>query len=172
MGILKGLLKRLRWEKRIDDHTTMQPSGRDTFDYIEDGGYCMEVYVELMRRGKPDRVFSLNSVKSWKPPHEHEAISHERRSQIIAKVCQYLENNSVSYAVQGSDGDEALLEQLASTGIPVLPIMSLQQRKDQFDAMILDTLRTGNARIVIHGREISSPEEYLAIPDRHDGFVI
>jgi hypothetical protein len=67
---------------------------------------------------------------------------------------------------------EGIPGQLAKDGIPVIIERdSLQQRKDQFDAMILPDLRSGGATIMINGKEVSSPEEYLAIANRHEGYV-
>ena len=62
--------------------------------------------------------------------------------------------------------------QMTANGIRVeLEHDNIQKRKDFFDSMILSSLRTGKGSIIIQGKEITSPDEYLSIQNRHDGFV-
>jgi hypothetical protein len=83
--------------KRIDEHTTMVPLGRDQFKYRE-GDHEMHVTAELTA-GTPARVVYASSVKRWLPPHDGETISEDKKAAILKKVVQYFMNNEITYRI-------------------------------------------------------------------------
>ncbi len=48
---------------------------------------------------------------------------------------------------------------------------SLQKRKDYYDKMIVSSLKTKGSYVIIRGKQITTPEEFLAIEDRYDWFT-
>lgn len=105
MGLLRNIAKRLRWQTQIDNRTTMHPTGRDTFEYVENGDHRMEIFIELMGRGKPGRILHANSIRKWHPPHDQEPITPEHKTQILSNIRKFLDNNRIDYGVKGEDAE-------------------------------------------------------------------
>ena len=135
--------------------------------------------------GGDPRLFAT-SVTKWEQPNT--AISAEDRLRIIREILSWmteprlfrrlfcLARIPVTLVVDDQDPQrselEGLCDRLAPEGIRIrIEHDSLQRRKDRFDAMTLSLLRTGRGSILINGKKVCSPEEYLANADRHKGFV-
>jgi hypothetical protein len=76
----------------------MERIGRDEYKYIE-GDHVLTLQIEMLS-GTPRRVIYQRTIKKWLPPHENEAISDEKRKEILERVCKYFEINTISYIVQ------------------------------------------------------------------------
>jgi len=55
--------------------------------------------VEMLS-GNPRRVIYSRTIKKWLPPHDNEAISNEKKEEILKRICKYFEINHISYTVQ------------------------------------------------------------------------
>jgi len=74
----------------------MLPSGRDTFDYREDDHH-LTVFAE--RSKEPDFLIYSESINHWDPPFEGDAISAEKKAQVLRNVCLWFEARGKSYKV-------------------------------------------------------------------------
>lgn len=97
-GNVRKFFSKLRTIKKIDDVSSMERVGRDEYRYIE-GDHALTLQIDMLS-GSPRRVIYSRSIKGWLPPHDSEAISDEKRNQIIQKVCKYFELNHMSYDVR------------------------------------------------------------------------
>jgi hypothetical protein len=76
----------------------MERLGRDEYKYIE-GDHALTLQIEMLS-GTPKRVIYSRTIKKWMPPHDNEAISDEKRKQILERICKYFEINRISYTVR------------------------------------------------------------------------
>ena len=95
---LNRFFKKFQTNKKIDDVCSLERLGRDEYKYIE-GERALKVQIEMLS-GTPKRLIYSRTIKSWLPPHEHETISEEKRTEIIGKICKYFEINDLSYTVK------------------------------------------------------------------------
>jgi Immunity protein 74 len=90
--------KKFRTIKQVDDVSSMERLGRDEYKYIE-GDHALTLQIEMLS-GTPKRVIYSRTIKKWMPPHDNEAISDEKRKQILERICKYFEINRISYTVR------------------------------------------------------------------------
>lgn len=95
---INRFFKKFRTIKHIDDVSSMERIGRDEYKYIE-GDHALTLQVEMLS-GTPRRVIYSRTIKKWLPPHDNEAISDEKRKEILERICKYFEINRISYTVQ------------------------------------------------------------------------
>ena|SRR5262245_896417 len=95
---LSKLIARFRRTVKIDDTSSMERLGRDEYKYIE-GDRALTVQIEMLT-GSPKRVIYTSTIRKWMPPNDDEAISEEKRREIVARICKYFETNNISYTVK------------------------------------------------------------------------
>ena len=159
--------------------------------YYEDRGEAIKYQLanrEILAsctHGKGMRLYA-DSIRYWESSKL--PVSDDERLRIIKEIISWMtipglirrilriERRTVILVVDDEDTLRSSLSMIPSqmtvSGIPVeLEHDNLQKRKDFFDSIILSDLKAGRGRIIIQGKVISSPSEYLSIKNRHDGFV-
>lgn len=95
---INSFFKKFQTVKKIDEVCSIERLGRDEYKYIE-GDHALTLQIEMLS-GTPKRVIYSRTIKKWLPPNDNEAISDDKRKEIVDKICKYFETNRVSYTVQ------------------------------------------------------------------------
>ena len=98
LNSVSKFLRRFRTINKIDNVSSMVRWGRDEYKYIE-GDRSLILQVEMLS-GTPQRVIYSRTIKNWVPPHDKEAITDEKKKEILKKICKYFELNNISYTVE------------------------------------------------------------------------
>lgn len=135
--------------------------------------------------GQGSRLFS-NLVTEWE--QSGLPLKDAERIRVIKELIEWMSRpgfvrrvfglgrKPIILVVDADDKLRSLLEdipaQMASEKIKVnVEYDSLQKRKDYYDKMIVSSLKTKGSYVIIRGKQITTPEEFLAIEDRYDWFT-
>lgn len=95
---INRFFKKFRTIGKVDEVCSIERLGRDEYKYIE-GDHALTLQIDMLS-GTPKRVIYSRTIKKWLPPNDKEAISDDKRKEIVERICKYFEMNGVSYIVQ------------------------------------------------------------------------
>ena len=84
-------------KNQIDEFTKITRNGRDAYVYQE-RDHRLEFQVETQAVG-PRKIIYASTVRAWLPPYEKDAITDEKRNEILKKIGVFFEVNGYTYVV-------------------------------------------------------------------------
>ncbi len=92
MKFFRTIAERIKHGYKIADDCYIAGGGRDEL-IVEFKGKKLQISMERLAGGKPNRVIYPSKDRKWLPPHEHEAVSDVDYHFIIDAVVKSFESD-------------------------------------------------------------------------------
>lgn len=93
-----SILTNIPIDIKLDANSYLRRLDPGTYRYIEDTHEVEILAPKCEADGK--RTISSQTITHWRPPHEKEAITEEKKGEILAKVCEFFDKSGLKYKVE------------------------------------------------------------------------